>query len=189
MLALQTGLRNRPPREAAQLNPTAGPQGAGKSVLGCVLCDPGPDPWPTHDIKTPPGMLVCQRPSIRLLRRKFLVCSKRESLRSQSHSPWSSHIIVVPKPDCSPHLCNDVRKLNAVSDSYTLTGHRVYSLVKRLGKTRFISTLDLTKSYWRVPLTTDAWQKTAFSFASGHLQYWVLPFGLHGAPPLCSHLP
>ncbi|KAL1265361.1 hypothetical protein QQF64_003388 [Cirrhinus molitorella] len=55
-------------------------------------------------------------------------------------------------------------------------------LLDRLGRARFISTLDLTKGYWQVELTKEAKPKTAFSTPSGHWQYRTLPFGLHGAP-------
>ncbi len=59
---------------------------------------------------------------------------------------------------------------------------RVDELLDRLGRARYISTLDLTKGYWQVPLSEDAKPKTAFSTPSGHWQYRTLPFGLHGAP-------
>ncbi len=59
---------------------------------------------------------------------------------------------------------------------------RVDKLLDRLGKAGFISTPDLTKGYWQVPLTPDSKEKTAFSTPSGHWHYRVLPFGLHGAP-------
>ncbi len=98
-----------------------------------------------------------------------------------SRSPWSSPIVMVPKPDGTLRFCNDFRRLNEVSefDSYPMP--RVDELLDRLGRARFISTLDLTKGYWQVPLTEQAKPKTAFSTPSGHWQYRVLPFGLHGA--------
>lgn len=39
---------------------------------------------------------------------------------------------------------------------------RVDDLIDRLGKARFVSTLDLTKGYWQVPLAAEAKPKTAF---------------------------
>lgn len=70
----------------------------------------------------------------------------------ESNSPWSSLIVAVPKPDGNLRLCNNYRRLNVVLtfDSYLLP--RVESLIERLGNTRFIPTLDLTKGYWQVPL-------------------------------------
>ena len=59
---------------------------------------------------------------------------------------------------------------------------RVDELIERMGPARYLSTLDLTKGYWQVPLTRAAREKTAFSTPGGLYQYTVLPFGVHGAP-------
>ena len=59
---------------------------------------------------------------------------------------------------------------------------RVDELIKRLGPAQYLTTLDLTKGYWQVPLTRAAREKTAFSTPGGLYQYTVLPFGVHGAP-------
>ncbi|KAL1269050.1 hypothetical protein QQF64_031339 [Cirrhinus molitorella] len=99
-----------------------------------------------------------------------------------SRSAWSSPIVMVPKPDGTLHFCNDFRRLNEVSEFDGYPMPRVDELLKRLGRARFISTLDLTKGYWQVAFTESAKPKTAFSTPSGHWQYRTLPFGLHGAP-------
>ncbi len=59
---------------------------------------------------------------------------------------------------------------------------RVDELLERLGRARFISTLDLTKGYWQVPLSETAKPKTAFYTPSGHWQYRFSPSGCNGAP-------
>ncbi len=99
-----------------------------------------------------------------------------------SRSPWSSPIVMVPKPDGTLRFCNDFRRLNEVSEFDGYPMPRVDELLDRLGRARYISTLDLTKGYWQVPLSENAKPKTAFSTSSGHWQYRTLPFGLHGAP-------
>lgn len=99
-----------------------------------------------------------------------------------SRSPWPSPIVMVPKPDGTLRFCNDFRRLNEVSEFDGYPMPRVDELLDCLGRAWFISTLDLTKGYWQVPLTEQAKPKTAFSTPSGHWQYRVLPFGLHGAP-------
>ena len=62
-------------------------------------------------------------------------------------------MVLVPKPDGTYRFCNDFRKLNEASafDAYPMP--RVDELIEQLGPARFISTLDLTKGYWQVPLT------------------------------------
>ncbi|KAL0163484.1 hypothetical protein M9458_042880 [Cirrhinus mrigala] len=97
-------------------------------------------------------------------------------------------IVMVPKPDGTPRFCNDFRKLNEVSEFDAYPMPRVDELLDRLGRARFITTLDLTKGYWQVPLAKDAKPKTAFSTPSGHWQYKFLPFGLHGAPATFQRL-
>ncbi len=140
-----------------------------------------------HDIRTPPGTVVRQRPyRVPEARRHAIEEEVQEMLRlgviEPSRSPWSSPIVMVPKPDGTLSFCNDFRRLNEVSEFDGYPMPRVDELLDRLGGTRYISTLDLTKGYWQVPLTEEAKPKTAFSTPSGHWQYRVLPFGLHGAP-------
>ena len=54
-------------------------------------------------------------------------------------------------------------------DAYPIP--RVDKLIERLGPARFLTTLDLTKGYWQVPLTRTARKKTAFATPGGLYQY------------------
>ena len=65
---------------------------------------------------------------------------------------------------------------------------RIDELTDRLGKARFIPTLDLTKGYWQVPLTARACSKTAFVTPFRLYQFRVMPFGLQGAPATFQRL-
>ncbi len=100
----------------------------------------------------------------------------------ESHSDWASPIVLVPKTDGSVRFCVDYRKVNAVSkfDAYPMP--RVDELLDRLGTARFYSTLDLTKGYWQIPLSTFSKEKSAFTTPFGLHQFITLPFGLFGAP-------
>ncbi|XP_026116332.1 uncharacterized protein LOC113094960 [Carassius auratus] len=140
-----------------------------------------------HEIRTPPGEIIRQRPyRIPEARRQAIeeeVARMHQlGIIEPSRSPWSSPIVMVPKKDGTLRFCNDFRRLNEISsfDGYPMP--RVDELLVRLGGARYISTLDLTKGYWQVPLTPDSKEKTAFSTPGGHWHYRVLPFGLHGAP-------
>ncbi|KAL0194996.1 hypothetical protein M9458_008568, partial [Cirrhinus mrigala] len=146
-----------------------------------------------HEIRTPPGVIVRQRPyRVPEARRQAIEEEAHQMLKlgviEPSRSPWSSPIVMVPKPDGTLRFCNDFRRLNEVStfDGYPMP--RVDELLDRLGRARFITTLDLTKGYWQVPLAKDAKEKTAFSTPNGHWQYRTLPFGLHGAPATFQRL-
>lgn len=51
-----------------------------------------------------------------------------------------------------------------------------------LASSQFISTLDLTKGYWQVPVAQASREKTAFVTPFGKYEFTVMPFGLMGAP-------
>ncbi|MGH0125953.1 UNVERIFIED_CONTAM: hypothetical protein FKN15_025173 [Acipenser sinensis] len=106
----------------------------------------------------------------------------------ESTSEWSSPIVMVPKPDGKWRFCNDFRKVNDVSkfDAYPMP--RIDELLESIGKARYISTLDLAKGYWQIPLSPGSKEKTAFSTPDGLYQYTVMPFGLHGAPATFQRL-
>ena len=105
----------------------------------------------------------------------------------ESHSAWSSPIMLVGKPDGSIWFCVDYRKVNDVSrfDAYPMP--RVDKLLDRLGTARF-STLDLTNGYWQIPLSPESKEKPAFSVPDGLYQFRSLPFGLFGAPATFQRL-
>ena len=97
-------------------------------------------------------------------------------------SPWAPPIVLVPKRDGTLRLCVDYRRLNRVMkpDPYPMA--RVDDLLDRLGQAKYISTLDLTKGYWQVPVHPESRQQTAFITPFGKYQFLTMPFGLVGAP-------
>ncbi len=59
---------------------------------------------------------------------------------------------------------------------------RIDDIIDGLGQSHYISTLDLTKGYWQVPVAVEDQPKTAFVTPFGLFQFKVVPFGLQGAP-------
>ena len=99
----------------------------------------------------------------------------------KSTSEWAAPIVLVRKKDGSIQMCVDYRRLNSVSreDAYPMPC--VDDLIDRLGKARFITTLDLTRGYWQMPVAAEDQHKTAFATPFGLFQFRVMPFGLNGA--------
>jgi len=97
-------------------------------------------------------------------------------------SEWSSPIVAVKKKDNSIQLCVDYRRLNAQTriDAYPMP--RVDDILDQVGQARYISTLDLAKGYWQVPVAAEDSPKTAFATPRGLFQFQVMPFGLCGVP-------
>ena len=106
----------------------------------------------------------------------------------ESDSPWSSPCILVRKPDSSYRFCTDFRKVNLVtkSDSYPLP--RIDDLIDKVGNAKFVSTYDLLKGYWQIPLTPRAQEISAFAVPQGLYCYTVLPFGMKNAPATFQRL-
>ena len=79
----------------------------------------------------------------------------QQGIIEPSSSEWSAPIVLVKKKDGSLRLCVDYRRLNGVSkmDAYPMP--RIDELIDRLGKSCFISTMDLTRGYWQVPVSRN----------------------------------
>ena len=70
-----------------------------------------------------------------------------------STSPWASPIVIVGKKDESVRFCVDYRKLNQVArfDAYPMP--RIEELLDCIGPAKYITTMDLAKGYWQIPLS------------------------------------
>ena len=78
----------------------------------------------------------------------------------------------------------DYRKLNQVARFDAYPTPRVEEALERVGPATFISTLDLARGYWQVPMAEESKEKTAFT----------TPYGLFDVdafwPPQCpSNIP
>ncbi|XP_069089507.1 uncharacterized protein [Pleurodeles waltl] len=168
-----------------------------KEIVHCHACFfselPGKTQLVQHHIRTPEGKVVRLRPYRIPEARKTLIEEEITNMLSlgdieASTSPWCSPIVLVPKPDGSVRFCIDFRKLNELSlfDTYPIP--RVDEVLEKIGQARYMSTIDLTKGYWQIPLAPSDKEKTAFVAPSGLYQFTVLPFGLHGAPATFQRL-
>lgn len=86
-----------------------------------------------------------------------------------STSEWNVPIVLVKKKDQSLRLCVDYRKFNQISEGDAYPMPRIDELIDRVGGATYISTFDLVKGYWQVPVAEEDKAKTAFS----------IPFGLY----------
>ncbi|KAK3880561.1 hypothetical protein Pcinc_014957 [Petrolisthes cinctipes] len=107
---------------------------------------------------------------------------QKQGLIRPSLNPWSSPVVLVPKPGGTYRMCVDYRRVNAVTvpDSYPLP--HMDDIIDDLGSARFISKLDLLQGYYQVPLTERAQPISAFATPTGLWEFVVLPFGMRNAP-------
>ena len=98
-----------------------------------------------------------------------------------SSSEWASPMVIVKKKDGTIRLCVDYRRVNSLSaaDAYPLP--RIDDIIDRIGPAKYITTIDLTKGYWQVPVIAADRHKTAFATPFRLFQFNVMPFGLQGA--------
>lgn len=98
-------------------------------------------------------------------------------------SAWQSPVLIVNKKDGKPRFCLDSRKLNAITkkDAYNLP--YISEILDNLRDARFLTSLDLSKSYWQVLLVEADRDKTAFYIPGrGTFRFKTMPFGLTNAP-------
>lgn len=114
----------------------------------------------------------------------------------RSNSDWALLIVPVTKKGESSaegrikvRMCLDARKLNDRTrrDAYPLPHQD--RILGRLGASKYLSTIDLSKAFWQIPLDPESRKYTAFRiFGRGLFQFTRLPFGLVNSPATLSRL-
>ena len=106
----------------------------------------------------------------------------KNDIIEESQSNWSSPCILVPKHDGGFRFCTDFRKVNDKTKSDSFPIPRIADCIDQIGNAKFVSTFNMLKGYWQVPLTQRAREVSAFVTPSGLYQYKVMPFGMKNAP-------
>lgn len=107
----------------------------------------------------------------------------QQQVIEHSKSEWSQSTVPVIKPTGEVRLCLDARRLNdrTKRDAYPLPHQD--RILSRLGASKYLTTIDLTKAFLQIPLHPDSRKYTAFSvLGRGLFQFTRLPFGLVNSP-------
>ncbi|XP_023159122.1 uncharacterized protein LOC101459516 [Ceratitis capitata] len=113
---------------------------------------------------------------------------KLSVIEEAPNSPWSSPVVLVKKPN-KVRLCLDSRKINSVTvkDAYPLP--HIDGILSRIPKAEYISSLDLRRAFWQIPLAESSRDYTCFTVPNRPLyRYRVMPFGLCNAPQALCRL-
>lgn len=103
-------------------------------------------------------------------------------------SDYTSPMIIVEVPGKDPRPCIDYRRLNAITRDQTYPIPNIEERVEQVSGANFVSTLDLVRGYWQVPLSEQAQRYAAFVTPLGTFAPLVLSFGLKNAPFCFSSL-
>ena len=97
-----------------------------------------------------------------------------------SSSPYSSSIVLVPKPDGSKRVCVDYRKLNAITFADNFPLPRIQDNLDSLSGSVYFTTFDLFSGYFQTFIDVSSIPKTDFTTANGqhHLVYVMLQANL-----------
>lgn len=148
-----------------------------KATLGCSNVF-------EHNIDTGDAQPIYQRPypispAIQQRMSKELDRMIQLGVVEPADSPWCQPPVLVKKKSGKDRLCVDCRKLNAVTKKSKYALPRIDGILSRLGKAKFISSIDLKDAFWQIPLNVESRPKTAFNVPGrGMWQFTVVPFGL-----------
>ncbi|XP_070576339.1 uncharacterized protein [Ptychodera flava] len=148
-----------------------------------VLTDvPGCTDQVEHDVITTDETPICQKlyrlpQAAKQTVKEELQKMLKAGIITESKSPYASPLVLVKKKQGGVRFCVDYRGLNkvTVSDAYPMP--RPDELIEEIGGSNYISTIDLTKGYWQIPLSKRAREKSAFITPFGLYEFTVMHLG------------
>ena len=106
-----------------------------------------------------------------------------------STSPWSSPIVLVPKPGTIKwRLCVDYRALNAITEKDVYPLPIIRDVLEKLHDCKYFSKIDLNKAFHQVPIKESDKMKTSFVTPDGTWAYETMSMGLVNAPACFQRL-
>ena len=95
--------------------------------------------------------------------KKELKEMEEDGIIEQSESEWAFPIVLVRKKDGTLRMCVDYRRLNTAAEADAYPMPRVDDRIDCLGKSKYVTTLDLARGYWQVPVEKESRPLTAFA--------------------------
>ncbi|XP_064490382.1 uncharacterized protein LOC135401724 [Ornithodoros turicata] len=154
---------------------------------------PGRTSLVVHDIELTTNQPIRSKPYRMSPRQRVIMDKEIERMLElgvieQAESDFTSPMILVEVPGKDPRPCIDYRRLNAITRDETYPIPNIEEPVETVSRAKYISTLDLVRGYWQVPLSEGASRYSAFVTPLGTFRPKMLAFGLKNAPFCFSKL-
>ena len=98
-------------------------------------------------------------------------------ITERSDIPYASPVVIVRKRDGSDRVCN-YQKLNKVSIFDPEPTARADDIFTEVSTAHYLSTIDLSKGYWQIPVAEEDIVKTGFITSEGTFVFKRTPFGM-----------
>ena len=105
-----------------------------------------------------------------------------------STSPWTSNVLLVPKPGGKLRFCISFVELNKATkvDAYLLP--RIDDLLNQMQGSTCFSVCDLTAAFYNIKMADNSRHLTAFATPFGVYQYTRMPMGIRNGPSVFQRL-
>ena len=108
----------------------------------------------------------------------------RKKVIERSNSPWSSPVVIVPKPHnpIEKRMCIDFRQLNSQTQKDAYPVPLIEDCLDMCKNADWFSIIDIKDAFWHIEMDEDSIPLTAFVTADGLFHWKRMPFGLTNAP-------
>jgi hypothetical protein len=107
----------------------------------------------------------------------------------EAASPWSANLVVVSKgPGSTPRITVDYRMLNNITYKDKFPLPKTADCIRAMSDSVFLSTADLSSSFFQVPLDPRDRDKTAFVTRKSQYRFTVMPQGAVNSPSVFCRL-
>ena len=97
-------------------------------------------------------------------------------------APYASPVLFAKKKDGGWRFCVDYRKLNELTSKEHCAPPLIEETQSRLAKANVFTKLDIRQAFYRMRMSPESEDLTAFKTRYGTYKYKVVPFGLTNGP-------
>ena len=132
-----------------------------------------------HEVKlTSDEPIRCKPYTIPYSARESLKDMEKMGVIRESKSPYSSLVVIVGKKDGTNRVYVDFRKLNRITEFDPTPMPTAEDLFQKMSKAKYLTKIDLSMSYWQIPVAAKDIPKTAFVTPDGSYEFVKMPFGM-----------